>query len=235
MAKTEQERLTELLSFGQKAKESLYYELLKKINDKEKLTPTEQRTFQTLGKDLEQALLSAPEDDERMGYAEAAAYLQLSKRSVSHHVHKGRIVMHPEGGFLKSELDKYKMTNGYGTGSGGTDMATLKEKADLTLKQVRAQREQFLMKQLSEQYVSVADMHRAWADRVKELATGLMSWENSLPPLLQGRDKFEIRAILSREVRFLLERFARTGKWTSDVAPEIEQVTQLDGQGKSVK
>lgn len=233
MADKEAERLSELLSYGQKANEAIYFELLRKINNKEKLTPTEQRTFHTLGRELQAVLQSMGNDDVRMGYQESCEYLQLSKRSVSHHVHKGHIKMHPDGGFLKSELDRYKSQSGYGMTEDGDDIASMKEKADLTLKQLRARREEFLVMQMSSQYISLPEAYSAWASRVKELATALMSWENALAPLLEMKTKHEARAILSREVRSILERFSRTGKWTPEVALPSQCQMPKSGQTQS--
>jgi hypothetical protein len=62
--------------------------------------------------------------------------------------------------------------------------------------------------------MSVDEVIGGWSARVKEVTTCLSLWGNSLPPLLEGKTTHEIKGILAREVRSLLERFARTGRWT---------------------
>jgi len=212
-SETDQTRLGLLLEVGLKAKEKLYFDLLKKINEGAKLSPTEQRTFQALGRELQVALDEATGTDVRMGYSDAALYLKISRRSFSYHLQKGQIRQEPDGTFLRSELDRYRderLEKG-----DAEDMESLKAKADLVIKQVRAEREQFMLKQLNSQYVPVSEVYKAWASRVKELATALMAWQNRLSPLLENKSRYEISKILAVEVKILLERYSREGQWTS--------------------
>jgi len=217
--KKEEEILANLLKAGIKAKAHLYFELMKKINRNERLTASELKLFQKLDEEIEVAKETLSDSgDEALKYNAAAEYLGISKRTLSIAVKKGRIRQEPNGDFLKAELDRYKRKQGYADES--DDYAALKEEAELQLKQFRARREEYLLKQLTGEVISIDEVHREWIGRVKEITTGLMAWSNSLPPILEGKTKHEIKAIINREVRELLMRFARTGKWTPSPSQE---------------
>jgi len=236
-AKQELKVLQDLLKYGDKAKEKIYFGLLKKINNGEALSASETRTFEKIGKELEAArdeieILA----QQRFKYQAAADYLGISKRTLSYHIGKGRIRQEANGDFLREELDRFKRKQGYEISADDEDISTLKAKADLQLKKYRAKREECLLKQLMGELISIEDVHREWVGRIKEITTSLRAWGNTLPPLLDGKTKHEMKAIINKEVHDLLMRYARTGRWTPDVRETLEEImnTPSDGQQQSV-
>jgi len=208
--------LRDLLSYGGKAKETMYYKLLLKIQQGTVLTATEQRTFTTL--DTELNIKLAETDAEALGlafgYTDAAKYLGFSKRTLHYHVHKGHIKQEPDGSFLKEELDRHLAGEGRVGEQGVDDYQWKKEQADLSLRQARAARERFMVKQLEAQYAPVAEVAAAWAGRMKEFCTAVRAWKNNLSILLVGKDAGEIKDILDRESESVITSYVRDGKWT---------------------
>ena len=210
-------QLKQLLGYGRKAKETMYYGLLKKIQAGKVLSATEQRTFTTLDTELNVQLAESELDagGHTFTNGDAAKYLGYSRRMLSYHIHRGHLRQEPDGTFLKEELDNY--LNGEGRSGDKTDdegYQWKKEQADLALRQARAARERFMVKQLESQYAPVAEVAAAWAGRMKEFCSTVRAWKNNLSILLANKAANEIKEILDREAEAVILAYVRDGKWT---------------------
>jgi hypothetical protein len=61
--------------------------------------------------------------------------------------------------------------------------------------------------------ISNGDVARGWALRVAEVAAGLETLADRLPPLLVGKTREEIRIVIGDEVWRLRDQYARAGKY----------------------
>lgn len=64
------------------------------------------------------------------------------------------------------------------------------------------------------QLVSYEVMMQAWCKRVRNITNGLELFTDRLAPMLEGRNRNEIRAIISAEVENLRHQYARHGRYT---------------------
>jgi len=218
--------LRDLLSYGSKAKERIYAKLLLKIQKGEALTAAEQRTFTSLDTELNVQLAESEIEasEHAFGYQDAAKYLGFSKRSLHYHVHKGHIRQEPDGSFLREELDNYLAKEGRAGEKDDVDSYQWKkEQADLSLRQARAARERFMVKQLESQYAPVAEVGAAWAGRMKEFCSTVRSWKNNLSIILANKEANEIKAILDREAEAVITAYVRDGKWTPITISSIKE------------
>lgn len=218
-------QLKELLSYGRKAKETIYFHLLTKIRDGKALTATEQRNFTQIDTELNIQLAESEQDagDHTFTNGDAAKYLGYSRRMLSYHIHRGHLRQEPDGSFLKEELDRYLAGEGRsGEGSDDEGYQWKKEQADLALRQARAARERFMVKQLESQYAPVAEVGAAWAGRMKEFCATVRAWKNNLPMLLANKEANEIKAILDREAEAVITAYVRDGKWTPSKGTSAE-------------
>lgn len=67
--------------------------------------------------------------------------------------------------------------------------------------------------QLQETLISRDEIAQAWAARVGEVTSGLMTLADRLPPLLVGKDRGAMREVVDAEIRQLRESYARSGKY----------------------
>lgn len=214
MKNEDKQRIDKLLALGIQAKEALYFELLKKFDKREKMTIYEQRTFNSLHKELKEIADRESESDENniaLKFGAAAKYLGYSTRKLSHLVTIGNIRQEPNGDFLRNELDRYVESQG---GRSNDRAFESKERADAKLKELKIRKELFLLEQLTEQNVPLKEVYRAWGARLKELSTAIMSLPNSLPPKLEGKDRHDMMVIIKENCQNILNTLARESRWT---------------------
>lgn len=232
----DKERIDKLLALGRQAKEALYFELLKKFDSKQKMTIYEQKTFQNLHKELSAIAKEEKEEEDedgiRLKFGAAAKYLGYSTRKLSHLVTIGNIRQEPNGDFIRSELDRFVESQG---GKHRDNALDAKERAEAKLKELRVQKERFLIEQLTEQNVPLKEVYRAWGLRLKELSTAIMSLPNSLPPQLEGKDRHDMMVIIKEHCQNILNTLARESRWTPQ--PETQEqpdtISSINSQQKN--
>ncbi len=144
----------------------------------------------------------------------------IKKSAVYKHQKEGKIRPGKDGRFRIQDIDAY--AEKYLQRLDGSDpvLDSLQEKklkADTEKAEAQARHWKIKTEIVEGQYISRDEIQAEWSARNVELRAGLLAWTNKLPPLLYGREKREISAILRDEVHHLLDRFSRTGKWTPSV------------------
>jgi hypothetical protein len=202
-----------ILQAGQLAKVKLYQQLLVKIRDGKDLTATELRALSILEKDIE-AQTGASENPPAVvaGYQEAAEYCGFSKRTLSYHVRRGKLKQNADGTFERAELDRFLSESGRKTGE-KKSLSQRKELVDLKIRQVRLLRDKLLYEALKDEYYPKKDVKAAWCKRVAEVVAGLSALRYTLPPLLVGKTRAEMEAIIDAEIFKLRTEYARDGQY----------------------
>lgn len=209
-ANIDPDRREKLLQARALAELKLYQTYLKKITEGHPLTASEYDFFQKYSNSL-----STPESGEAFKYTAAAKYAGVSKRTLSYHVTRGNIRQNDDGTIDKDELDRWLQSKGRKkkAADGERDISAEKEEADLRWRLARAQREELLVSQIRGETLTLEEVLQAWTVRVAEVTAGLQNLVDRLPPLLDGRGREEIRAILTEEIWALRDRYARDGKF----------------------
>jgi hypothetical protein len=216
------QNIEKMLAAGQLARVKLYQSLLVRIKNGEPLKPAELRALNALEKDLE--CQSGTNDPPKVlkGYEEAAEYCGFSKRTLSHHVGRGNLKQNPDGSFEIEELDRFLSVKGRKrkrSAKGLLTIAEQKDLADLRWRLAKAKREELLVEQLNENLVPRAEIASEWAARVVEITAGLTALTNRLPPLLEGKDRVEMREIIREEIWNLRDQYAREGRYCPEMVP----------------
>ena len=213
----ERETIERVLSIGASAKVKLYHQFLQRISQGVTLRPSEHKYFRQLESELEEKSGIQPSEKGNIiiSMDDAAAYCGTSKKTISVNIKRGRIKQNSDGTFSKTELDKYLA--GFGRESKSAKSETIKgqqEKAELRFRLARAKREEMIVNQMKGNLASWKEIHEEWAARVRAVAAGLNTMPDRLPPLIVGKSRDEIRAILQREFDELRETYERSGKVT---------------------
>jgi hypothetical protein len=213
--------IEKMLAAGQFARIKLYQSLLLRIKNGDTLKPAELRALSVLEKDLE--CQSGTNDPPKVlkGFEEAAAYCGFSKRTLSHHVGRGNLKQNANGSFDIEELDRFLSVKGRKRKKNATESRSIAEEkdlADLRWRLAKARREELLVDQLNENLVPRGEIAKEWAARVGELTAGLTGLIDRLPPLLQGKDRAEMREIILEEIWNLRDQYARDGRYSPELA-----------------
>ena len=122
---------------------------------------------------------------------------------------------------LIEELDRFLSVKGRKRKKNAKESRSIAEEkdlADLRWRLAKARREELLVEQLNENLVPRGEIAKEWAARVGELTAGLTSLIDRLPPLLQGKDRAEIREIIFEEIWNLRDQYARDGRYSPELA-----------------
>lgn len=92
-----------------------------------------------------------------------------------------------------------------------------KDAADLRWRLARAQREEVLTKQLLGELISREEVAKGWADRVGVVVSGLNALIDRLPPILEGKNKAEMRELIKAEVYELRRAYCEAGEYCPKV------------------
>lgn len=220
MSQVSAEEIEKILRAGSLAKVKLYQDILKKIKDGKSLNASEMRSLHILEKGLEAQTCSPDLPRVIQSFEEAAIYCGFSKRTLSHHIGKGNLRQNGDGTFDREELDRF-LSNKKGrkrkAKSGDPkDISVERDMADLRWRIAKAMREEILVDQLKENLVPREDIAKEWAARVAEVTAGLSALADRLPGVLEGKNRAEMREIISEEVRILRTAYAREGKYSPE-------------------
>jgi len=206
---------------GQLAKFKLYRDFISRIGQGEKLTPTEIKTFHQMEREIEAISMNGEGEKESgpliSSFNKAAEYCGVSGRTISYHVKKGNIKQNTDGTFERSVLDDYLRRYGrQRSKADGSPMSKIDEKmgaAELRFKEARARREEMLVEQLKNNLMSRVEIAQEWAKRVQNVTSALDNLVDRLSPVLEGKRRDEIQAILKSEIQLLRESYASIGKY----------------------
>lgn len=216
------EQVESIRQAGQLAKLKVYRDLISRIGQGEKLSPTELKTFHQMEREIE--AISTEQNGNEVNqqdqlipsFAKAAEYCGVSARTISYHVKRGNIKQNTDGTFERSVLDAYLRSKGRKPGADGGMLGGIeakKEKAELRFREARARREEMLVSQLKGNLMSRAEVAQEWAKRVQNVTSALDNLVDRLSPVLEGKRRGEIQAILKKEIQLLRESYATTGKY----------------------
>ena len=88
-----------------------------------------------------------------------------------------------------------------------------KDQADLRYRLAKAEKEEYLVKQLKGHVVAKEEIYPVWAARVAVVTDGLNALIDRLPPLLEGKSRAEIQDILRDEIWSIRDSYAREGEY----------------------
>jgi len=88
------------------------------------------------------------------------------------------------------------------------------KKAKLEFWQAKGELEELKVKEKKKEVISREEVERAWAERVAVVVSGLNIFCDRLPPLLEGKDRAEMREIIKEEVMELRRAYVRAGEHT---------------------
>jgi hypothetical protein len=223
--------VSDLIALNLQEKSKIFAGLLKKIKEGKKLTVDENKQYQSISKELEKCR-ELENKGKGLKFNDAASYVGCSKRTLSIAIKKGKLRQEPNGDFLIDELNNYISSNKGKSSVEDEDYEGKKSKADFTLKELKAKREAFVLKKLQGKYVDLEVVYDEWVLRVQELTAFLLSWPNSLTPILANKDKIEIKNILDKEVKSVLNRYSREGKWTPTLQEYLDMKLAEEPNGR---
>ena len=204
---------------GQLAKLKVYRDMISRIGQGERLSPTELKIFHQMEREIETISTGNGEPEQGVlipSFAKAAEYCGVSGRTISYHVKRGNIKQNTDGTFERSVLDAYMGRPGFkGTGPGGSAsrIEQKKDKAELRFKEARARREEMLVGQMQGNLMSQKEVAQEWAKRVVNVTSALENLVDRLSPVLEGKRRDEIREILKNEIQLLREAYVIIGKY----------------------
>lgn len=92
--------------------------------------------------------------------------------------------------------------------------------------QAKAERERLAVEREKGELIPKEEIKIEWVARVSEVANGLQGLAMRLPPLIAGKEAREVRDIVKKNVRQILERYSRTGRFCHPEAmPDKKRVT----------
>lgn len=208
----DQLKLEKILSLVDTAKKSVFIQILNKVNDKETLTAHELKTL----KEFEAEFRAKQDGTGRRivgTQKEVAEYLGRAERTIAYYKNQG-MPANPDGTYDLDAIDAWvESRNSKGTGQPHGKHPDSGDKSgwEAIYKEMKARLAEMELNKLKGELISLDEVKRQWIGRIVEVKAALLSLPRKLPPLLEGKEKRDIEAILDSEVRFILERFSRTG------------------------
>ena len=141
-----------------------------------------------------------------------AEYLGRSERTISYYKNQG-MPLNPDGTYDLDAIDAWieaRTKKGIGQPHGERPDPGDKLGWEAVYKEMKARLAELELKKFQGELISLDDVRRQWINRIIEVKTALLSLPRKIPPLLEGKEKRDMEAILEDEVRFILERFSRS-------------------------
>jgi hypothetical protein len=188
--------------------EAAWQEMQQRIAAGEKLKRAELKVYHELERRRDPDVIH--------GYAEAAEYCGMSKRTLSYHLGRGKFKQNADGTFDKKELNRFlaESKDRRRKSPEEADLAKKKDAADLRYRNARARREEMLVEQMKGNLASRKEVYDQWAARLRELVSGLYAFADRLSGLIVGKSREDVHEIIRAEVRLLLENYERDGRYT---------------------
>jgi len=152
-----------------------------------------------------------------------AEYLGRSERTISYYKNQGMPV-NPDGTYDLDAIDAWieaREKKGIGQPHGERPESGDKSGWEAVYKEMKARLAELELKKFQGEVISLEEVRRQWINRIIEVKTALLSLPRKIPPLLEGKEKRDMEAIIENEVRFILERFSRSGGALKEMPNEI--------------
>lgn len=99
----------------------------------------------------------------------------------------------------------------------------------------KAEGEEIKNKQLKGDLVPWSEIENEWTPRVSAVTSGLEALADSLPPILEGKNRKEMRLLIGERVRIVREAYAREGRFCPSVKSGDSGDTPAPSKSKKVK
>ena len=93
----------------------------------------------------------------------------------------------------------------------GEENTTLNDER-LRYERARADKMELQVSLMKGETKPIEDVHREWAARIAVVVNGLTIYQDRLPPLLEGKSRNQMRAIIKKENHRLREWYVKQGK-----------------------
>ncbi len=186
--------------------------ILSKLQDGQPLSAHERKR---LDDSLAQYQASKSEAGRRVvgSQKDVAQYLGKAERTVAYYKSQGMPV-NTDGTYDLDAIDAWvdaRLHKGVNQPHGEAPESGDKSGWEAIYKEMKARIAELDLKERQGQLISLDEVRSQWVGRIIEVKTALMSVPRKLPPLLEGKEKRDMEAILEAELRYILERFARLG------------------------
>jgi phage terminase Nu1 subunit (DNA packaging protein) len=144
---------------------------------------------------------------------EVAEYLGKGVRTIAYWKAKGMPV-NPDGTYDLDSIDAWmdaRVRKGIGQPHGEAPESGDKRGWEAIYKEMKARIAELDLQERQGQLISLEEVRSQWVSRIIEVKTALLGLPRKLPPLLAGKEKRDIEAVLEAELRYILERFSRSG------------------------
>ena len=144
---------------------------------------------------------------------DVAEYLGKSERSIAYYKSQYDLPVNPDGTYDLDAIDTWvesRKENGIGQPHGKPESGD-KSGWEAIYKEMKARLAELEFNQKKGELISLADVKSQWTTRIIEVKNALLALPRKLPPLLEGKEKRDMEAIMEQELRFILERFSREG------------------------
>jgi phage terminase Nu1 subunit (DNA packaging protein) len=220
MSKEEQDKVDALLESGKKARLRMYHGLLARVAAGQMLSSADIKTLKALEQDISDQQEIDQSDDKQaitainiiLNTTETAAFFGVTTRSVQNWAKAGCPQRKRGHWNLKAVYDWWWEYIGQDRAEADIGDASINE-AKRHYWWAKSKTEEIKNEQLIDRLITWEQIEKEWAGRVAVVAAGLTAMIDRLPPLLVGRDRREMRAIVKQEVLVLRKSYARKGKY----------------------
>jgi len=229
--------IDEILELGSKAKLKMYHSLLSKVSGGKTLTQSELKVFDVLESELKQDQAERDTESTQIGgvlilsTTDTANFFDVTTRTLQYWAKAGCPNMGRGSWNLKS-VHAWWLENIW------LDKA-MAESGDESMNEAKrlywwqkATGEEIKNKQLQEELVAWQDIEIEWAGRVSIVTSGLEAFANTLPPILEGKPRGQMKDIIKQRVRLLRDAYARKGKYCPKGKAEKKAVKKAATKGK---
>ncbi|MHA2219173.1 MAG: NUMOD1 domain-containing DNA-binding protein [Candidatus Hodarchaeales archaeon] len=201
--------IEQALEKGYGAKLKLYEGFTQRIMKGESLKPSELKHYHALEIELYGKTNGTSKESEVLqSNQEAAKYLGVSTRVISHHLGRGNITQNSDGTFYRSILDAQWKSR-----SKRNKLDDEIKKAELDYRIAKAEKERMITDRMNANLLSRKEVYEQWAQRVASVKQGLLNFIERLSPILEKKTRKQISVILEKEVDELLSSYSKIGEY----------------------
>lgn len=153
---------------------------------------------------------------------EIAALLGVNRRSISRWVRDEKMPQNPDKTFDGARCVQWLTERLETRNAAECDRPIPGEQWLHEFRRVQFLRAELQLKLEQGELMPESEVIDQWVARVREVTSGLETFADRMPPLVVGRNRDEIRAILKAEIGELRNAYARNGKYTPEVLDDSQ-------------
>jgi len=207
----EEKELNKLLELIDSGKKAIVREILRKISEGEALKSHEVSTLKEFEAEIK-ARKAGPGRRLVSTQKELAEYLGRSIRSVGYYINRG-LPVNPDGAYDLDAVDAWfeeQNQNGKGLPHGRPESGD-KTGWNAIEREFKAKFAEWKYNEAVGNSIPRTKVITFWIQRIVEVKAKLLALPRKLPPLLEGKEKRDMEAILFDEIYDILTQFARPG------------------------